>query len=110
MDNARHTVYDNENFSKTQEIATMFPLKLMLRLSILLFVIITVFSAALVSFPVSLKAETPAVDSGRNGALAFLMKKHDDRYHHIIHQAALRHEMDPALVKAIIMAVSGYNP
>jgi soluble lytic murein transglycosylase-like protein len=95
---------------KTQEIASMFPLKLMLRLSILLFVIITVFSAVLVSFPVSLKAETPSVDPGQNRTLAFLMKKNDDLYHHIILKAALHHEMDPALVKAIIMAESGYNP
>jgi soluble lytic murein transglycosylase-like protein len=95
---------------KTQEIASMFPLKLMLRLSILLFVIIAVFTSVLVSFPVSLKAETPSVEPGQNRTLAFLMKKNDDLYHHIILKAALRHEMDPALVKAIIMAESGYNP
>jgi soluble lytic murein transglycosylase-like protein len=31
-------------------------------------------------------------------------------YHAIIVQAATRHQVDPALVKAIIMAESGYNP
>ena len=80
------------------------------RQSIPLFVIIAVFSAVLVSFPVSLKAETLSDNPGQNRTLALMLKNRDYLYHHIILKAALRHEMDPALVKAIIMAESGYNP
>ena len=36
--------------------------------------------------------------------------KKERLFHPIILQAASRHEIDPALVKAIIMAESGYNP
>jgi soluble lytic murein transglycosylase-like protein len=36
--------------------------------------------------------------------------KKERRFHPIILQAAGRHNIDPALVKAIIMAESGYNP
>ena len=36
--------------------------------------------------------------------------KKERLFHSIILQAASRHEIDPALVKAIIMAESGYNP
>ena len=35
---------------------------------------------------------------------------HDRLFHPIILQEASRHKVDPALVKAIIMAESGYNP
>ena len=95
---------------KKQEAASMFPLKLMLRQSIPLFVIIAVISAVLVSFPVSLKAETLSDNPGQNRTLALMLKNRDYLYHHIILKAALRHKIDPALVKAIIMAESGYNP
>ena len=88
----------------------MIPLKLMSRRSIPLLVIIAVLTAVLVSFPVSLKAGTPSVKLSQNKVPYFLMKKNDYTYHHIILKAALRHEIDPALVKAIIMAESGYNP
>ena len=37
-------------------------------------------------------------------------KKRDEPFHPIIIKAAGRYEVDPALVKAIIMAESGYNP
>jgi len=37
-------------------------------------------------------------------------KKKELLFHPIILQEASRHEVDPALVKAIIMAESGYNP
>ena len=37
-------------------------------------------------------------------------KKKDERFHPIIKEAAFHHEVDPALVKAIIMAESSYNP
>lgn len=36
--------------------------------------------------------------------------KKERRFHSIILQEAIRHKVDPALVKAIIMAESGYNP
>lgn len=32
------------------------------------------------------------------------------KFHHIISQAAARYRVDPALIKAIILAESGYNP
>ena len=37
-------------------------------------------------------------------------KKKDELFHPIIFEAAYRHEVHPALVKAIIMAESSYNP
>ena len=37
-------------------------------------------------------------------------KKKDELFHPIIKEAAFHHEVDPALVKAIIMAESSYNP
>lgn len=37
-------------------------------------------------------------------------RKKEHLFHPIILQAASRHDVDPALVKAIIMAESGYNP
>lgn len=60
--------------------------------------------------PSSLKAEKASVNPRRNRAPDFMMKKKNHLYHPIILKAALRHEIDPALVKAIIMAESGYNP
>ncbi len=36
--------------------------------------------------------------------------KKEHLFHHIILQEASRHEVDPALIKAIIMCESGYNP
>lgn len=41
---------------------------------------------------------------------AYLLQKKQHLYHPIIVKAANRHDLDPALVKAIIMAESGYNP
>jgi soluble lytic murein transglycosylase-like protein len=37
-------------------------------------------------------------------------RKRDELFHPIIDEAAFRHEVDPALVKAIIMVESSYNP
>lgn len=37
-------------------------------------------------------------------------KKKDELFHPIIDEAAFRHKVDPALVKAIIMAESSYDP
>ncbi|MFC1815410.1 lytic transglycosylase domain-containing protein [Thermodesulfobacteriota bacterium] len=41
---------------------------------------------------------------------AVWLKKEEHLFHPIIIEVANRHEIDPALVKAIIMAESGYNP
>ena len=38
------------------------------------------------------------------------IKRKAQRYHKIIVQTAKRHNIDPSLIKAIIMAESGYNP
>jgi soluble lytic murein transglycosylase-like protein len=45
-----------------------------------------------------------------NASLSMVSKKKDELFHPIINEAASRHEVDPALVKAIIMAESSYNP
>jgi soluble lytic murein transglycosylase-like protein len=50
--------------------------------------------------PVSQTEECPPSISGR---------KAEQRYHTFIIQTASRYEIDPALIKAIIMAESGYN-
>ncbi|MDH3344369.1 MAG: lytic transglycosylase domain-containing protein [Desulfobacteraceae bacterium] len=44
------------------------------------------------------------------GALSGYMNKKEQLFHPIIIQMSSRHQVDPALVKAIIMAESGYNP
>ena len=44
------------------------------------------------------------------GALSGYMNKKEQLFHPIIIQVSIRHQIDPALVKAIIMAESGYNP
>ena len=44
------------------------------------------------------------------GALSGHMNKKEQLFHPIIIQVSSRHQVDPALVKAIIMAESGYNP
>ena len=47
----------------------------------------------------------------QNVDLRFIFRHKKERlFHPIILQEANRHELDPALVKAIIMAESGYNP
>lgn len=45
-----------------------------------------------------------------NASSSKVPKKKDEMFHPIINEAASRYEVDPALVKAIIMAESGYNP
>jgi soluble lytic murein transglycosylase-like protein len=44
------------------------------------------------------------------GALSGYMNKKEQLFHPIIIQVSSRYQVDPALVKAIIMAESGYNP
>jgi soluble lytic murein transglycosylase-like protein len=45
-----------------------------------------------------------------NSPSSVILKKKDELFHPIIDEAACRHQVDPALVKAIIMAESSYNP
>ena len=45
-----------------------------------------------------------------NAQSSVVPRKKDELFHPIIDEAACRHEVDPALVKAIIMAESSYNP
>ena len=51
----------------------------------------------------------PAAET-ENSLPPIFFKKAERLYHLIILQVAGRHQVDPALVKAIIMAESGYNP
>ena len=53
--------------------------------------------------------EHPAAET-ENSSPPIYFKKAERLYHLIILQVAGRHQVDPALVKAIIMAESGYNP
>jgi soluble lytic murein transglycosylase-like protein len=45
-----------------------------------------------------------------NALSSNVARKKDELFHPIIHEAAYRNEVDPALVKAIIMVESSYNP
>ncbi len=47
---------------------------------------------------------------GVNSASSIITKKKDELFHPIIDEVACRHKIDPALVKAIIMVESSYNP
>jgi len=54
--------------------------------------------------------ERPTVVIAPKKKPAVRIKKEEQLFHLIIIEVANRHEIDPALVKAIIMAESGYNP
>jgi len=47
---------------------------------------------------------------GKGSGSAICGPKKEILFRSVIHQAADRHQIDPALIKAIIMAESGYNP
>ena len=64
-------------------------------------------SASSISGPL---ADENAGGHGVYGALSGYMNKKERLFHPIIVQVSSRHQVDPALVKAIIMAESGYNP
>lgn len=53
-----------------------------------------------------LPRETPA----KTPVFSISSKKRQKKYHPIIEKVAKRHQLDPALIKAIIMAESSYNP
>ena len=50
------------------------------------------------------------VDKGRHAPSPVRFKKRERLFHSIITKVAKRHQVDPALVKAIILAESEYNP
>ena len=55
-------------------------------------------------------SESENAESIVSDMLPFLRHKKERRFHPIILQEANRYKVDPCLVKAIIMAESGYNP
>lgn len=57
----------------------------------------------------ALPEESPDLDQEKYSSLPSIEAK-DKQFHPIIIEVAGRHEVDPALVRAIIMAESGYNP
>ena len=62
-----------------------------------------------VIIPPTLPEKCPTIDPGTSSVSA-CPKKAERLFHSIIMQAANRNQVDPALVKAIIMAESSYNP
>lgn len=62
-----------------------------------------------VVIPISMPEKHPTVDM-RDILPSLCSKKAEQLFHPIIIQAANRNQVDPALVKAIIMAESSYNP
>ena len=58
----------------------------------------------------SLPVEEPPAAKLESALSSNVSKEKDGLFHPIIHEVASRHEVDPALVKAIIMAESSYNP
>ena len=58
------------------------------------------------SAPIVEEAEPEEV----NAPASTVPRKRDELFHPIIDEAAYRHKVDPALVKAIIMAESSYHP
>ena len=50
------------------------------------------------------------VEKPKNSSASPSSNKQEDLFNSIILEAAKRHQVEPALVKAIIMAESGYNP
>ncbi len=62
-----------------------------------------------VKIPPSLRQEHPA-ESREKNPLSVHGKKTEALLHPVVLKAANRHQIDPALVKAIIMAESSYNP
>jgi soluble lytic murein transglycosylase-like protein len=70
------------------------------------------------SMPIVLRMNHPAAQSGleqaapqkESGPVHTCLKKEEKQFHDLILRASSRHQVDPALIKAIIMAESGYNP
>jgi len=54
---------------------------------------------------------TEFTDNGKYGQfIPYRVRNGERKFHHIISQAATRYQVDVALIKAIILAESGYNP
>lgn len=54
---------------------------------------------------------TEPMDNGNYGQfIPYRVRNGERKFHHIISQAAALYQVDPALIKAIILAESGYNP
>jgi soluble lytic murein transglycosylase-like protein len=52
----------------------------------------------------------PPTNSRDEIALTPKQKNAEKRYHHIVLEAAARYQVEPEIIKAIIMAESGFNP
>jgi soluble lytic murein transglycosylase-like protein len=81
------------------------------------FIFTMILSVSLVSIHIRKKADFRYLinDSGIRAATIYdlpsiFRHKKERRFHPIIIKEAIRQKLDPALVKAIIMAESGYNP
>jgi len=66
----------------------------------------------ILAFPEDLPNREPEIKTGGKEPTvpALWLAKGEKLFHPIIVKVATEHEMDPALIKAIIMAESGYNP
>jgi len=54
---------------------------------------------------------TEPIDNGKyDQFIPYRVRNGERKFHHIISQAAARYQVDPALIKAIILAESGYDP
>lgn len=54
---------------------------------------------------------TEPIDNGKyDQFIPYRVRNGERKFHHIIRQAAALYQVDPALIKAIILAESGYNP
>lgn len=54
---------------------------------------------------------TEHIDNGKyDQFIPYRVRNGERKFHHIISQAAALYQVDPALIKAIILAESGYNP
>ncbi|HET57817.1 MAG TPA: lytic transglycosylase domain-containing protein, partial [Deltaproteobacteria bacterium] len=62
------------------------------------------------SAPVQEAVENPAPAQAAAEEVVGIVCREDESYDDIIEKAAVRYDVDVALVKAIIMAESGYNP
>ena len=54
--------------------------------------------------------EVPPTESPAQIHLTPKQKKAEKRYHHFVLEAAARYQVEPEIIKAIILAESGYNP
>jgi len=62
--------------------------------------------------PVSDLSHREVASAKRSAEMALTpkQKRAEKRYHHIVLEAAVRYQVEPEIIKAIIMAESGFNP